>query len=91
MYLSYVRNKIGSLYCQYLTKLSVKIDTNASNLTPFRFQVMLTGRHFVRDVACKKCSTKLGWIYEFATEETQRYKESHVILERALISESEGF
>jgi protein yippee-like 5 len=52
---------------------------------------MLTGRHFVRDVSCKKCSTKLGWIYEFATEETQRYKEGHVILERALISESEGF
>ena len=52
---------------------------------------MLTGRHFVRDVSCKKCATKLGWIYEFATEENQRYKEGHVILERALISESEGF
>jgi hypothetical protein len=52
---------------------------------------MLTGRHFVRDVSCKKCLAKLGWIYEFAYEETQRYKEGHVILERALISESEGF
>jgi hypothetical protein len=45
----------------------------------------------VRDVSCKKCSTKLGWICEFATQESQRYKEVHVILERALISESEGF
>lgn len=52
---------------------------------------MLTGRHFVRDVSCKKCAVKLGWMYEFAYEETQRYKEGHVILERALISESEGF
>ncbi|XP_055347739.1 protein yippee-like 5 [Paramacrobiotus metropolitanus] len=53
-------------------------------------RVMLTGRHFVRDVFCKKCSAKLGWFYEFATEEDQRYKESQIILERALISEREG-
>ncbi len=73
---------------------------------------MLTGRHFVRDVFCKKCSAKLGWMYEYATENEQvsprvlfaakpasfslaffvfqRYKEGHVILERALISESDG-
>ena len=52
---------------------------------------MLTGRHFVRDVFCKKCSTKLGWTYEFAMEPSQKYKEGYVILERALISETEGF
>ena len=46
--------------------------------------MMLTGRHIVRDVTCKKCDTKLGWVYEFATEENQRYKEGRVILERAL-------
>ena len=51
---------------------------------------MLTGRHMVRDVACKNCNTKLGWMYEFATEETQRYKEGRVILERALVMESDG-
>ena len=32
----------------------------------------------------------LGWIYEFATEENQRYKEGRVILERALVTETEG-
>ncbi|CAK8686171.1 protein yippee-like 5 [Clavelina lepadiformis] len=53
-------------------------------------RVMLTGRHMVRDVACKNCNTKLGWMYEFATEETQRYKEGRVILERALVMESDG-
>jgi hypothetical protein len=37
---------------------------------------MLTGRHWVRDVYCKKCEEKLGWMYEFAMEEQQRYKES---------------
>uniref|UniRef100_UPI00358FA1FD protein yippee-like 5 n=1 Tax=Myxine glutinosa TaxID=7769 RepID=UPI00358FA1FD len=52
---------------------------------------MLTGRHMVRDVSCKKCTSKLGWMYEFATEDDQRYKEGRVILERALVRESEGF
>ncbi|KAH7942589.1 hypothetical protein HPB49_025610 [Dermacentor silvarum] len=53
-------------------------------------RVMLTGRHMVRDVSCKNCDTKLGWVYEFATEEGQRYKEGRVILERALVTESDG-
>uniref|UniRef100_A0A2I3TSX9 Yippee domain-containing protein n=1 Tax=Pan troglodytes TaxID=9598 RepID=A0A2I3TSX9_PANTR len=34
--------------------------------------------------------SKLGWIYEFATEDSQCYKEGHVILERALVREIEG-
>ncbi|XP_065916688.1 protein yippee-like 5 [Dysidea avara] len=53
-------------------------------------RIMLTGRHIVRDCSCKECNTRLGWIYEFATEESQRYKEGKVILERALITETEG-
>ncbi|XP_052869254.1 protein yippee [Anopheles bellator] len=63
------------------------------NLTYSQVQdrVMLTGRHMVRDVMCKNCKAKLGWMYEFATEETQKYKEGRVILEHALITESEGF
>ncbi|KAL5275879.1 YPEL5 family protein [Megaselia abdita] len=62
------------------------------NLTYSNVQdrVMLTGRHMVRDVSCKNCTSKLGWMYEFATEDTQKYKEGCVILEQALISESEG-
>ena len=51
---------------------------------------MLTGMHFVRDVLCKSCKVKVGWFYEFATEENQRYKEGQVILERALIIEHDG-
>jgi len=34
---------------------------------------MLTGRHMVRDVMCKNCGAKLGWMYEFATEESQKW------------------
>ena len=53
-------------------------------------RVMLTGRHMVRDVYCKNCRFKLGWMYEFATEENQKYKEGRVILERALVTEQDG-
>jgi len=53
-------------------------------------RIMLTGRHMVRDVSCKNCGAKLGWIYEFATDESQRYKEGRVILERALVTEIES-
>ena len=34
---------------------------------------------------------ELGWIYEFATEESQRYKEGNVILEKSVIKELRGF
>ncbi|VDO17127.1 unnamed protein product [Brugia timori] len=38
----------------------------------------------------KYLQTKLGWMYEYAMNEPQKYKESKVILERALIEMSEG-
>jgi len=52
---------------------------------------MLTGRHWVRDVFCKNCNDKVGWMYEFALEDQQRYKEGKVILEKALVKERDGF
>jgi len=60
------------------------------NYSEVQDRVMLTGRHMVRDVFCKNCDAKLGWMYEFATEDNQRYKEGRVILERALVQECDG-
>ena len=51
---------------------------------------MLTGDHWVRDVHCKKCQLRLGWMYEFAAEDVERYKEAKTILEKALVTESKG-
>lgn len=51
---------------------------------------MLTGRHVVRDVHCKNCNTVIGWMYEFAFDKTQAYKEGKVILERSMITDSSG-
>lgn len=61
------------------------------NYSEVQDRVMLTGRHIVRDVSCKNCDAKLGWIYEFAVEDSQRYKEGRIILERALVNESDSF
>merc|ERR1719158_1388623 len=60
------------------------------NYSETQDRMMLTGRHIVRDVTCKKCDAKLGWMYEFATEDGQRYKEGRVILERAMVTEIDG-
>lgn len=49
---------------------------------------MMTGNHYVRDVFCKGCNGKLGWMYEFACSDTQRHKEGKVILEKAFIKET---
>lgn len=51
------------------------------------FRHFVTGDHFVRDIYCKKCSVRLGWFYEFATENNQRYKEGKTILEEAMVFE----
>ena len=53
-------------------------------------RIMLTGRHWVRDVSCKRCNYKLGWMYELAAEDEQTYKEGKVILEKALVREKDG-
>jgi hypothetical protein len=48
---------------------------------------MTTGLHTVRDLYCIACSTTVGWKYDKAFEESQRYKEGKFILERQLIRE----
>ncbi|OWA53242.1 putative Protein yippee-like 5 [Hypsibius exemplaris] len=75
----------GSTGRAYLFERVVNIQ-----LSEVQDRLMLTGRHFVRDVSCKLCRSKIGWFYEFATDETQRYKEGHTILERALIVEQDA-
>jgi len=42
---------------------------------------MVTGLHTVSDIFCRVCAQNLGWRYEYAYEESQRYKvrESRVL------------
>lgn len=46
---------------------------------------MTTGRHVVRDIACKQCSETLGWKYDKAFEASEKYKEGKFILESECI------
>jgi len=48
---------------------------------------MTTGLHIVRDIHCVKCERILGWKYDKAYEESQKYKEGKFILERALLTD----
>lgn len=50
-------------------------------------RLMTTGLHTVMDVKCITCKNVLGWKYQKAHEESQRYKEGKVILEKSNIIE----
>ncbi|KAF2746664.1 yippee-like protein [Sporormia fimetaria CBS 119925] len=46
---------------------------------------MTTGRHIVRDIACKQCGDTVGWKYDKAYEKQEEYKEGKFILEAELL------
>lgn len=48
---------------------------------------MLTGLHKVWDVYCAGCQTNIGWKYEDAEEESEKYKIGKVIIERYYFEE----
>ncbi|MEW5314271.1 MAG: hypothetical protein WDW38_005782 [Sanguina aurantia] len=59
---------------------------------------MTTGLHVVRDIYCSACKCRtplsaqpLGWRYEVANEEGQRYKEGKFCVERAAIMDLERY
>ena len=52
-------------------------------------RMLRTGLHSVCDIFCKSCNIKIGWKYEWALEQDQKYKEGKFILERNLISKIE--
>ncbi|KAK9454860.1 Yippee/Mis18 [Dipodascopsis uninucleata] len=46
---------------------------------------MRTGEHIVRDIYCKHCGTCVGWKYDLAYEQQEKYKEGKFILETELL------
>ena len=49
-------------------------------------RIMTTGKHMVHDIHCNKCLRVVGWRYERAFEESQKYKEGKFVLERAKLN-----
>ncbi|KAL8942108.1 MAG: hypothetical protein Q9211_001547 [Gyalolechia sp. 1 TL-2023] len=52
---------------------------------------LVTGAHTVSDVSCAFCSSVIGWKYDSAEEETQRYKVGKYILETKKIFSSSSW
>jgi hypothetical protein len=48
-------------------------------------KMLMSGIHKIRDVFCLSCDTKIGWTYDEAYEQAQKYKEGKFVLERAHI------
>ncbi|KAL2135425.1 hypothetical protein VTI74DRAFT_8527 [Chaetomium olivicolor] len=46
---------------------------------------MTTGRHVVRDISCRICGEVVGWKYDKAYEQNEKYKEGKFILEAELL------
>ncbi|KAK9486324.1 Yippee/Mis18 [Lipomyces starkeyi] len=46
---------------------------------------MTTGEHTVRDIHCRHCGTCVGWKYDHAYEQSEKYKEGKYILEVELL------
>lgn len=57
---------------------------------PKEERLMTTGMHVVADISCAKCLNVVGWKYEAAAEESQKYKEGKFILERCHVVESDS-
>ena len=49
---------------------------------------MTTGMHTIRVLYCIDCHENVGWKYEIAYEEDQKYKEGRFILEEELCHSS---
>ncbi|PNW80092.1 hypothetical protein CHLRE_08g377550v5 [Chlamydomonas reinhardtii] len=60
---------------------------SAINVTvgPKEERVLITGLHTVADISCSSCGSVLGWRYEHAFEESQKYKEGKYIIEKAKV------
>jgi hypothetical protein len=48
-------------------------------------QAMTTGMHLIRNITCKRCKETLGWKYDKAYEDSEKYKEGQFILESELL------
>lgn len=53
------------------------------HLGPCEDRLLITGLHVVADIFCDSCKRVLGWKYEEAYEESQKYKEGKFIVEKS--------
>ncbi|KAK9743195.1 hypothetical protein RND81_03G223600 [Saponaria officinalis] len=49
-------------------------------------RMLITGIHKICDIKCSSCDSEVGWKYDEAFIESQKYKEGKFVLIRSLIS-----
>jgi hypothetical protein len=59
------------------------------SLGPTEDRILNTGLHKVSDIYCNCCDIYLGWKYEEAFEQSQKYKEGKAVLEKARMTREE--
>ena len=59
------------------------------SLGPTEDRILNTGLHKVSDIYCNCCDVYLGWRYEEAFEQSQKYKEGKAVLEKARMRQEE--
>ncbi|XP_010552874.1 PREDICTED: protein yippee-like At3g11230 isoform X1 [Tarenaya hassleriana] len=74
-----------SLFSAAMARLISSISVNVT-AGEKEDRMMITGLHTVADIYCVKCGSYLGWKYEVAYEENQKYKEGKSVLERFKVS-----
>ncbi|KAI5292373.1 hypothetical protein KEM52_006406 [Ascosphaera acerosa] len=73
-----------SFHGQHGKALLFDTVVNVTHLSPVE-RTMTTGRHIVRDIECAQCRQVVGWTYDKAYEQSEKYKEGKYILEETLI------
>lgn len=58
---------------------------------PAEHRVLISGMHKVSDVKCTGCCNLLGWMYLEAKEESQKYKEGRILIEKIRLKEKGTF
>merc|ERR1712223_266735 len=76
------KNTRGVRGSAYLFKKVVNVTWGVSTKNNYK--------HFVKDVFCKKCNTTLGCYYEFVPNESIRYLEGKIILEKSTVRQENG-
>ena len=81
---------VSPLPSSSLAKGSISELPNTRTERPSQRQ-LVTGVHTVSDVRCSFCQSMLGWKYDEAQEESQRYKVGKYILETKMICSSSAW
>ncbi|KAJ3814561.1 hypothetical protein EV368DRAFT_49956 [Lentinula lateritia] len=62
-------------------KASLFTEIRNVTLSVPRVRLMATGAHTMQELTCSKCSVYLGWKINKASEQSERWKEGHFLME----------